>query len=252
MTCNPKWPEIIESLPAGHTAEERPDIVARVFRIKCDELMDDLKKKGIFGRTVAHLHVIEFQHRGLPHAHILIILAAEHRLKSPEDIDACISAELPVKPIEPLRADFADNADGDNTFAEAHDDWKGKLSQWKELIELVCEHMQHGPCGTENPTAACMQEDGTCKRQYPKPFRAETSKPDKQVYPEYRRRSVAMGGQKHEFKGRIVTNANIVPYSPYLLRKYRCRSCSLHCDARLCLTSCRAVHPASSPPCNHA
>ena len=62
---------------------------------------------------------------------------------------------------------------------------KGKLdkcdvhpTEWKELTELVCEHMQHSPCGRDDPKAACMQEDGTCKRQYPKPFLAETKKPD--------------------------------------------------------------------------
>jgi hypothetical protein len=221
MTCNPKWPEILDSLPPGHTAEDRPDIIARVFRIKCNELMDDLKKVGIFGRIVAYLHVIEFQHRGLPHAHILIILAPEHRLRTTDDIDACVSAELPVKPIEPHRADFATSAEGDDAFANAYSEWAKVRDEWKELIELVCEHMQHGPCGTDNPKAPCMQEDGTCKRKYPKPFQAETSKPDNKVYPEYRRRSTAMGGQAYDYKGRIVDNSNIVPYSPYLLRKYR-------------------------------
>ena len=113
----------------------------------------------------AHLHVIEFQHRGLPHAHILIILAPEHRLHSVDDIDACVTAELPIKP---TRASFATDREYEKACAE-----------WKELTELVCEHMQHGPCGRDDPKAACMQEDGTCKRQYPpKPFLAETKKPD--------------------------------------------------------------------------
>jgi hypothetical protein len=36
---------------------------------------------------------------------------------------------------------------------------------------------------------------------YPKPFRIETSKPDGQVYTEYRRRTVAMGGQRLSISG---------------------------------------------------
>ena len=28
-------------------------------------------------------------------------------------------------------------------------------AEWKELTELVCEHMQHGPCGRDDPKAAC-------------------------------------------------------------------------------------------------
>ena len=34
MTCNPKWKEIIDALPEGQTAADRPDSVARVFNIK--------------------------------------------------------------------------------------------------------------------------------------------------------------------------------------------------------------------------
>ena len=47
FTCNPKWPEIqkcLELIP-GQKPEDRPDIVARVFKIKLDELMNDLQKK---------------------------------------------------------------------------------------------------------------------------------------------------------------------------------------------------------------
>nr|GEV12946.1 ATP-dependent DNA helicase PIF1-like [Tanacetum cinerariifolium] len=32
MTCNPNWPEIIENLYEGQTAQDRPDLVTRVFR----------------------------------------------------------------------------------------------------------------------------------------------------------------------------------------------------------------------------
>ncbi|CEF61709.1 Helitron helicase-like domain-containing protein [Strongyloides ratti] len=33
FTCNPKWPEIINSLPKGFKATDRPDIVVRVFSL---------------------------------------------------------------------------------------------------------------------------------------------------------------------------------------------------------------------------
>jgi hypothetical protein len=32
MTCNPHWPEIKEQLKEGQTAQDRPDLVARVFK----------------------------------------------------------------------------------------------------------------------------------------------------------------------------------------------------------------------------
>ena len=37
---------------------------------------------------------IEFLKRGLPHAHIVIVLAPGHRFNSIEDIDHVVSAEL--------------------------------------------------------------------------------------------------------------------------------------------------------------
>ena len=61
FTCNPIWKEITESLLPGQSPHERPDIIARVFKIKLRRLMDDIKINHIFGIPVAHVHVIEFQ-----------------------------------------------------------------------------------------------------------------------------------------------------------------------------------------------
>ena len=45
MTCNPKWKEIVDNLPNGLKAHQCPDLVARVFKMKLDSLLDDLRKK---------------------------------------------------------------------------------------------------------------------------------------------------------------------------------------------------------------
>jgi hypothetical protein len=74
FTCNPNWPEIQAELIPGQITADRPYLVTRVFRMKLSVLMKDLMKDEVFGPTVAQIHVIEFQKRGLPHAHILIIL----------------------------------------------------------------------------------------------------------------------------------------------------------------------------------
>lgn len=63
FTCNPNWPEIKAELLPSQSANDRPDIVSRVFRMKFRELMDDLVKKGIFGKVVADVHTIEWQKR---------------------------------------------------------------------------------------------------------------------------------------------------------------------------------------------
>ena len=65
MTANPKWPEIIHSLFSGQTATDCSDIVLWVFEQKKKALLK-LIDNGFFGTTVAHIHTIEFQKRGLP------------------------------------------------------------------------------------------------------------------------------------------------------------------------------------------
>jgi len=72
MTSNPKWPEVTAELLPGQSASDRPDIVERVFKLKLDALKQDLVQNGVFGRVVADIHVVEWQNRGLPHAHILL------------------------------------------------------------------------------------------------------------------------------------------------------------------------------------
>ena len=49
MTCNPNWPEIQDHLRPGETVENRPDLVARVFKLKKDQFIHDLIMGEIFG-----------------------------------------------------------------------------------------------------------------------------------------------------------------------------------------------------------
>ena len=74
MTCNPKWQEISQNLGDFETAIDRPDIVAKVFNQKVKILLEDVNKKGIFGKCITYTYVIEFQKRGLPHMHMLLFI----------------------------------------------------------------------------------------------------------------------------------------------------------------------------------
>ena len=46
FTSNAAWPEIAEALPPGLHPSDRPEIVDRVFKMKLNILMDDIKKKN--------------------------------------------------------------------------------------------------------------------------------------------------------------------------------------------------------------
>jgi hypothetical protein len=157
FTCNPKWDEITNHLKHNQTAADRPDLVARVFKRKLKSLIDDLKSGKAFGPTLAHISVVEFQKRGLPHAHILLILENKINL---EDYDKFVSAEIPCP-----------------------------LNQTK-LYNLVTTNMVH-KCSLNK----CLNSEGTCEKRFPKSFADSTSENDNDGYPTYRRRSPESGGK---------------------------------------------------------
>ena len=47
------------------------------------------------------MHTVEFQKRGLPHAHIIIWLAPQDKPTTTEKVDKIISAELPDPLLDP-------------------------------------------------------------------------------------------------------------------------------------------------------
>ena len=55
FTCNPKWPKIVSFLELipGQKLEDRPDNVARAFKIKLDALLQDIEKGRHFGKVLA-------------------------------------------------------------------------------------------------------------------------------------------------------------------------------------------------------
>ena len=194
MTCNPKWREITENLLPGQRASDRPDIVARVFHMKLSELLGDITKRHVLGVTVADLHVIEFQKRGLPHAHMLFILRSEDKIRNSSDIDRIVCAEIPNKDTEP------------------------------ELFHTIRSSMVHGPCGVLNPNSICMV-DGTCTKGYPKQF-SDTTIENVNGYPSYRRRD---DGQTIVIGQKEVDNRWIVPYNPWLSKKF-----DAHINVEIC------------------
>jgi len=97
---NPNWPEIRNSLLPCQDLQDRPDIVARVFRLKVQKLLEMLKSEMVFGKPQAWFHSIEWQKRGLPHCHLLLWLSAEHRI-TPDKIDNVICAEIPDPSVDP-------------------------------------------------------------------------------------------------------------------------------------------------------
>ncbi|XP_053101906.1 uncharacterized protein LOC128323208 [Hemicordylus capensis] len=194
MTCNPKWEEIVENLEHGQTAAARPDLVARVFHLKLRSLIDDICKKHIFGPPTAIVYVIEFQKRGLPHAHILLILTENYKPKTEASIDNIVSAEIP------------------------------NIEKTPQLHAIITKHMIHGPCGTHNQHSPCMSNE-KCTKEFPKEYQQQTIA-NRNSYPKYRRRNT---GESKMQNGKPIDNSWVVPYNPFLALKYNC-----HINAEVC------------------
>jgi hypothetical protein len=194
MTCNPQWREITENLQSWQRPEYRPDLITRVFNLKLKELMKDLLKRQVLGQVVAFIYVIEFQKRGLPHAHLCIILRDEDKPRTREIIDQMVCAQIPEYSTNP------------------------------RLFDIVKRNMIHGPCGQLNPNSPCMF-DGKCSKGYPKDYESVTRE-NVEGYPRYRRR---FDGKSIEVRNSSVDNRWVVPYNPYLLKKYNC-----HINLEIC------------------
>jgi hypothetical protein len=169
----------------GQQPQDRPDLVTRVFKIKLKELINDIHKNHILGRTITGIYVVEFQKRGLPHAHILIFFTEDYKPHTVEDVDRMISAEL----------------SNSETNKLAH--------------KTVARCTMHGPCGAAFPNAPCMEE-GKCKKKYPRKFQSETMT-NVNGYPIYRHRDM---GHTVVVHGIELDNRWVVPHNVYLSTKY--------------------------------
>lgn len=183
ITANPKWPEITRELRPGQSAEDRPDLIARIFKQKKDALMHLITRRGIFGRCLAHIEHIEFQMRGLPHCHILLSLEPSAQLSTPEAIDQVVWARWPDPNSQP------------------------------SLFDKVKKYMLHGPCGKGYDESSPCLQNGVCRFGFPQPFQERTTLTN-DGYPLYYRPN---DGHAYEVNGFIYDNRWISTFNPFCL-----------------------------------
>ena len=157
FTCNSDWPEIRQHLLPGQTWRDQPFLVVRVFKAKLSQFITVFSKLFPNAGPVEYLiERVEFQKRGLPHAHMLFKF--RHDLLHPDDIDRVVSAEMPDNP---------DDA------------------------ALIVKFMLHHHPKADRPLSTYCQkmENGerVCRFQYPHPLNNQTTV-DAEGHVHYRRR----------------------------------------------------------------
>jgi len=207
FTCNPNWPEIKEAMKGFESGtNSRPDIIARAFEMRLQTLMKCLTEYQGFGVDTGYMYTMEWQKRGLPHAHILIFLRKEDKIIDVEDIDKVVCAEFPNPESNP------------------------------RLFDLVTTHMVHGPCGKYNAKSPCCDAEGECSKHFPYDLQSKTQMTG-EGYPNYRRRGVHEGGHVYKYQKSknvdpiILDNGWVVPYNPFLLKLFEA-----HINVEICST----------------
>jgi hypothetical protein len=227
ITANNLWQEIKENLHAGQDSCDRNELIHRVFRLKLKAILDEIIDKRLFGTVSGFAMTIEYQKRGLPHAHALVILDQGHAHGKPRTasvVDRMVSAELP-----PIRVRSAWTGSDGTVHPEM-------LIRDEELYNVIKHKMIHGPCNLEKYNyLACRnskKHPGACSQGFPMPPKEETYV-DTDGYPTYRKRAdvplndpQGRGRQtKLQFKKYPpIDNPNgwVVSHNPYLSKRYNC------------------------------
>jgi hypothetical protein len=138
LTANPTWPEILEELEPGQNANDRLDVVTRVFKNRLAALRKKLE--AWFGPSRYSIRVIEFQKRGLPHVHMADALT--HVPRTAADLDKFLSGRVPTEP--------------------------------GPLQDAVRRNMIHSHRPGQYHRCGWSENNRRCKYKYPKPLRDES------------------------------------------------------------------------------
>ena len=217
FTGNAKWPDFIAAVKAqvpGIADDDInailfPDLMARVFRKRLAECEKDLRSGKIFGDKMCYIQrVIEFQKRGMPHAHICLRLGpAKDRRGRQTKItaqlaDSWVSTRLFYHEECPLWAEYPNDSD---ESIQSCFNRKECACAAHVLGRMVKSKMLHTKCDPSR----CQREDGSCKRGYPKAAGTDESS---------RTWCDARGYWHH--KRLYACDARVVPYNRALLLRY--------------------------------
>ncbi|KAI7963108.1 hypothetical protein MJO28_001202, partial [Puccinia striiformis f. sp. tritici] len=118
-------------LEPNQAASDRPELVTRVFQLKPKSILDKLTEQ----------HCLVLVKRGLPHAHLMLIMDPAQVPRTVDMVDSLICAELPDPILEPT------------------------------LFQIITRCMLHGPCNQSKPAAknakSIQPSNYLCENAYP-------------------------------------------------------------------------------------
>jgi hypothetical protein len=189
LTVNTEWPEITEALGEGQTAFDRPDIVCMVFHERLNKLLAKLRRGEYFEanqKVKYEVRVIEYQHRGLPHCHLVFALD-----NMPDDVE------------------------GTKAWIDKHISTEGTEfgADELELKSLVHKFMVH-ECSEQTPNnpTGCLKK-GRCRKRFDLMKECQTCEFDEKGFPIYKRKytdlNIVSYSKKILLDWQVVVNNNI-------------------------------------------
>jgi hypothetical protein len=209
LTCNINWPEIVEALAPGTVAFDNPSVVCEVFHERLKAFLHNLRSGKYFDgrKTVYLIHVIEYQERGLPHAHISFRLEDMPDVSMPNynellgawadnEVQASIPKILSVqeiidknkkykrKHISRITGVLETDAQFEIRFDKENET---EYEHQAEYIRLVAKHMKHAHSSSLTQVNGCLDKNNVCNKGYSnKPISHHTTF-DSKGFPTYRR-----------------------------------------------------------------
>jgi len=184
---NTAWQELKDAVNRYFEPQYRPEVMARVFKCKLQDIIDDITKEYKFGKPEGWFYSIEFQNKGLPHCHLVVILNENDVPKTVADYDDIVCCEIPCSETQ------------------------------KELFDQVKSNHIHRKCGKGYDMSAPCLKNGVCSQGFPFALQEETDISNK-LKPIHRRRE---NDRTIVIDGVSYNNQWIENYNPFMLQKFR-------------------------------
>lgn len=209
LTCNADWPEIKSKLLKGNSAFDAHTVVCMVFHQRLKAFLHNLRHGKYFGtnnKLCYIMHVIEYQHRGLPHAHVSVKFHGVP--EEPSDDDIATKSPDEIAAMRKAVIDFIN----ENISCEMRSpDVHGEPLSEDDIAcnELIDEFMIH-KCSTAEANGCKKSPAHPCKRGFDAYTKAKpTTHIDGKGMPRYRRRNYD-------------TDRNVVAHNCSILKDMKC------------------------------
>lgn len=187
ITYNFQWIELFSTTFSDQTAQDRFELIVRLFKLKLNVLLYEFIDLHVFNNVVVYVYTIEFQKRNLSHVHILLIFEQKRKFWMSDIIDHMICAEISDKNV------------------------------YFELYEIIVSYILHESCEKFKSTSFCMINEKYNKKYLKTYIDQILINEDEYSLYWWQNDDIIVFKNKYEFN-----NHDIISYNKYFFVRYNC------------------------------